>query len=749
MGDCQGCRPANASAKAYLLTCGIVVSTLLAFGITAYCLSAGIFVVCSHLFYIPIVLVSYRYPDRGIVFAGLLAAGYIAEVLTLSSAGALEVANALLRAVLFFVVAAVVSQLSARLQARENRYRGIFETSGAGLFLFSPATGKIEEMNRRCAEMLGYPGDAIPSAGVASIWPTYAGVQKVKRIESLDCTLTGRDGEPCPVLLSANPLTDQDLVCVAITGTAEQKRAENQLRRSEETYRVILNTADVGIILTDPGRRIVETNTAAVRLFGGAGPEDLVGRNPEDLIAEGSREVARAYRDRVLSGETPAPAECIFCRLDGSEWPAEVSATHLPRDGDAPERLVLSIRDVTERRRAEKRMREEHRYLTVVNEVVAAATASRRLDDLLRVSLAKTVALLGFDIGAFYLIPPGSDTAILRAREGADLPLPATVPRDSSFWRDFVSPGEVRCIEDFEERYPGSGVRVLAVVSIPGDDGPVGWIGIGSRTGKTVPRSEREILLGIGNELGNAVVKGMLQEDLEEALTSAKRYLEEATAAATEVNLYVDILTHDINNANTAAMGYLQMYLESADSSDGAVVRKSLAAVYQSSEIIRNVSTIRRLKSGSGDLGPVRLGPAIREVCRYHTDARITCDGADATVLADDLISEVFANLVGNARKFGGPEVAIIISVREEGDMVAVTVADNGPGIPDAAKPRIFERYRRGETKKSGKGLGLYIARMLVERYGGSVRVGDRVPGHPEEGAAVTFTLQRYLPETA
>ncbi|WP_243670782.1 hypothetical protein [Methanoculleus chikugoensis] len=65
MGVHPGYHLANASAKEHLFTYGIIVSTLLAFAITAYCLSAGIFVVCSHLFYVPIILASYRCPDRG------------------------------------------------------------------------------------------------------------------------------------------------------------------------------------------------------------------------------------------------------------------------------------------------------------------------------------------------------------------------------------------------------------------------------------------------------------------------------------------------------------------------------------------------------------------------------------------------------------------------------------------------------------------------------------------------------------
>jgi signal transduction histidine kinase len=191
-------------------------------------------------------------------------------------------------------------------------------------------------------------------------------------------------------------------------------------------------------------------------------------------------------------------------------------------------------------------------------------------------------------------------------------------------------------------------------------------------------------------------------------------------------------------------MGYLHMALESGDKPPREFLREPLAAIYQSSDIIRNVTTIRRLEAGDVKLRPVRLESVFRGMRNYFADARITCEGPDATVLADDLIDEIFSNLIGNAVKFGGPDAGITISVREEGEAVSVTVADNGPGIPDDLKPRIFERKVRGTTKKSGKGLGLSIVRMLAERYGGSVRAGDRVPGRPEEGAAIMVTLRRY-----
>lgn len=562
-----------------------------------------------------------------------------------------------------------------------------------------------------------------------------------------------RDKTLFPILLSATtPLPDRGVVYAVVnemTGKKAQKMMKLQLQRSEETFRVILNTVDVGIVLTDPARRIIEVNEAAVRLCGGSGREDLVGRDPETLVAEADRAMARTCRERVLREGVLAPVECRLCRLDGSEWAAEVSATLLKTDGDAPERLILAVRDITERRQAEEWIREENRRLSIINEVVAAATASRRLDDLLPATLTKTLALLGFDRGAAYLVQPGSDRAHLRACVGEGSPPPSSVRRDDLPYRYVLTDGEARFVDRFPERYPGHedpAIGSFAAVPIPGDDGPVGCIAVASGEREAISESERRILRAIGEEIGSAVVKGMLHEDLEDALASANRYLDEANAATEEVNLYVDILTHDINNANTAAMGYLQMFLESAGEEEKVIARKALAAVYRSNDIIRNVSTIRRLKCGVAELAPVRLEPVIRRMCNYYADTQISCEGLDVVVLADDLLPEIFANLIGNAIKFGGPGVEVTIRVEVSDDAVLVSVEDTGPGIPDDLKPRLFERYLRGRTKKSGKGLGLPIVRMLAERYGGSVQAGDRVPGRPEAGAAITLTLPRYCP---
>nr|WP_301287447.1 ATP-binding protein [Methanocalculus alkaliphilus] len=114
-------------------------------------------------------------------------------------------------------------------------------------------------------------------------------------------------------------------------------------------------------------------------------------------------------------------------------------------------------------------------------------------------------------------------------------------------------------------------------------------------------------------------------------------------------------------------------------------------------------------------------------------------------VLADPLISQAFTNIVDNSLKFGGDDVTVSIDVEEEDDEAVIRISDTGPGISDSVKPHIFARYQRGTTERvRGKGLGLFIVQTLIQdRYGGSIRVGDRVPGDHTQGALFTIRLKK------
>jgi signal transduction histidine kinase len=170
-------------------------------------------------------------------------------------------------------------------------------------------------------------------------------------------------------------------------------------------------------------------------------------------------------------------------------------------------------------------------------------------------------------------------------------------------------------------------------------------------------------------------------------------------------------------------------------------VKKLQRSIQKSIEILGTVSTIRRIHRTTTGLKPTDLDAAVRGVMEDYPTSIFLYNGAHHLVQADDLLPVVFNNLIGNAVKFGGPDVEIAIRIEEDDGFVRVSVEDTGPGVPDDDKKEIFRCY---EMKKRGvgKGLGLYLVKILVGRYGGTIWAEDRVPGCPQEGAAFNFTLK-------
>jgi PAS domain S-box-containing protein len=230
--------------------------------------------------------------------------------------------------------------------------------------------------------------------------------------------------------------------------------------------------------------------------------------------------------------------------------------------------------------------------------------------------------------------------------------------------------------------------------------------------------------------------------DRNHAEEERNRLLASLEEAHREANLYLDIITHDIRNANNVSSIYVDLMIDLLDGTERAYARKLHDSIARSTEILMNVSTIRRIHTDSAEFSPVDLSAVVSEEARNFRGASIRQVVPPLEVLADNLLATIFMNLIGNSVKFGGPEVEIVVRAEELDGEVLVSVEDNGPGVPDDVKGKLFQRFERGKARGRGDGLGLFICRTLIGRYGGRIWIEDRVPGRPEDGAAFRFTLK-------
>ncbi len=206
------------------------------------------------------------------------------------------------------------------------------------------------------------------------------------------------------------------------------------------------------------------------------------------------------------------------------------------------------------------------------------------------------------------------------------------------------------------------------------------------------------------------------------------------------------VLRHNVLNAMNVVQGQVALLAEGADGDR----RERVAAIQRrSDEVVAHVEEIRSFvdlveETPTDDLEAVDLAGTLADEVRA---ARESYDGVswdvpedvadrDLRVRADDLLDEVFEHLLRNAVEHNdADEPAVSVAVRESDDRVSVSVADNGPGVPDDEKDGIFERA----GADPGTGFGLYVVASVVAQYGGSVRVEDNDP----EGAVFTVELPK------
>ena len=224
--------------------------------------------------------------------------------------------------------------------------------------------------------------------------------------------------------------------------------------------------------------------------------------------------------------------------------------------------------------------------------------------------------------------------------------------------------------------------------------------------------------------------------------------------ARERAEFFTDLLSHDINNYIQAVRGWLDVLSkEELGEEQMEILLKALEQTGRVSDLIARVRALSKTQHAE-ELKPMDLNEVLDETVwdlrqKYRERPfEITFDPfiEEVSILADDLLKDLFMNVLDNAIKYSPGttaqvDVAVQRVVGAKGRLVQVSISDRGPGISDEDKTTVFYRFVKKLEDKEGSGLGLSLVMALTERYNGQVWIEDRVPDKWTEGVKVVVEL--------
>ena len=215
---------------------------------------------------------------------------------------------------------------------------------------------------------------------------------------------------------------------------------------------------------------------------------------------------------------------------------------------------------------------------------------------------------------------------------------------------------------------------------------------------------------------------------------------------------FTSIVSHELRTPVAGLLGFLQTTVDHWETMSDAERRRAVSRAFSNarslqtltSDVLDSASIEARTLTYRFETSDLRscVDESIQTLRDASPDRTVNVNKPSEPVLvrADTLrIRQVLGNLLDNAVKSSAPDATIDVDIVTNGGTATVSVRDRGPGIADAERERIFEKFTRGRAGISrGTGLGLYISRHIVEAHGGEI-VAESVPGEP--GARLRFSL--------
>ena len=495
-----------------------------------------------------------------------------------------------------------------------------------------------------------------------------------------------------------------------------------QTKQQRKWFEVTLDSIGDGVITVDVDGKVTRLNPVAEALTGwknadarGQPLESVFHIINEDTRVEVENPALRAIKDGVIFG---LANHSLLITRDGNEISIDDSGAPIKSGGDMLG-AVLIFRDITERRRGEQaRMR-----LAGIVDSSEDAIISKSLEGIITSWNNSAERMFGYTpeeaIGKsiVMIIPPElreEETMILgRLRRGER-------------------------IEHFETvRVTKTGKRINLSLTVS----PV--------------RNKQGEIIGASKIARDITDKVRAERELTRLLASERAARERAEAASRAKDEFVAMISHEIRSPLNAILGWSHMLRQGA--LDKTATANALESIERNAraqaQLVSDLLDVSRVITGKLRINarPVDIMNSVESALEsVHPAAeakQITIDVQRepyATVVTGDAdrLQQVFWNLLSNAVKFTPRQGHVSVKIARTNSYLEVAVSDSGTGIPEDFLPYIFERFTQADTtsarKHAGLGLGLSIARHIVELHGGTIAAESAGEG---KGATFRITL--------
>ncbi|MGH7498998.1 MAG: PAS domain S-box protein [Gemmatimonadales bacterium] len=543
-----------------------------------------------------------------------------------------------------------------------------------------------------------------------------------------------------------------------------QARLEDRTRAlqdSEQRFKQLVDVAQEGIWVADDRGMITYVNQRMVELLGyqnGA----MLGRPVFEFLDAGSREGAQ----RALNGDADSKGgsrDLRFRRRDGEEvWGLVSGSPILGRDGIMVGTVGM-VTDITERKRAEDRLRRSAERLTVLHDLDQSILAARSPADIGRAALGRVRRMVPCQRCTVVLFDLGRSQAQMIAGYDNGIAMPATMlPLDALSPIDVLRHGGVRHIEDLNaiespppilHQLRAEGMRSVLSVPLLVDAEAIGEINLASRTPGGFDSEHRDIALEIAAPLAIAIQHARLREELSRQTGELERRVAEAgaalRAATAETDTILHAVSHDLRDPLRHISGFADMLLVDGGPGLEPGLRHYATRIGEAANRMAGLvdDLVRLARVTRQDLikREVDLNAVAEDVVgRWQAGAegravdwqveRLPTVEADPT-----LVRAALDELLSNALKFTRPRERAVIRIRpvEADGEVGIAVQDNGVGFRMAHAGKLFGTFQRlhRPDEFEGDGAGLALVQRIAQRHGGRVWV------EAEQDVGATFFM--------